>query len=543
MRRVTEMRVFGPPGTGKTTFVQRHVKKAAQRVGSENIVVASFTRAAAAELIGRNLPVERSQVGTLHALCYRVLDRPEIAETRVDDWNANTIAPYKLSGGRSSNDLNEPSFESFGQTDGDRLHYQTQALRARMIDRARWPVQARRFFEQWEAWKDESGLLDFTDMIEHALDFIPTAPGDPTFGFFDEVQDFTKLELTLVRKWGRSMRAIMLAGDDDQCLYDFKGADPDAFLDPPIPDDQKRVLGQSYRVPRTVQRLSSAWIEQLERREVKEYAPRDFDGELRQLPGHYRVPDIILEDAERYVERGKSVMILASCGYMLHELTSAMREAGLPFHNPYSRSRGQWNPLSTRDDVTSSGERLLAFLRPQNDVWGSEARMWTADDVKMWASWLKARGNIRHGKKKTLLEWEWDGEITVEQLLQFLEDDAVSAALTGDLDWYLDNILARHRKAIDYPLKVYRRHGRSALTNDPPYIIGTGHSVKGGQSDVVYIAPDLSRAGMREWTNRNPDPIVRLFYVMMTRARESLIICEPMTVTEYVDLEAWVRNA
>ena len=63
----------------------------------------------------------------------------------------------------------------------------------------------------------------------------------------------------------------------------------------------------------------------------------------------------------------------------------------------------------------------------------------------------------------------------------------------------------------------------------PNVIIGTIYSVKGAQADVVYLAPDLSRAGMVEWSapGERRDGVVRQMYVGMTRARESLILCQP----------------
>ena len=43
-----EYQVFGPPGTGKTTYLANRIKKSAETYGSAGILVASFTRAAAA---------------------------------------------------------------------------------------------------------------------------------------------------------------------------------------------------------------------------------------------------------------------------------------------------------------------------------------------------------------------------------------------------------------------------------------------------------------------------------------------------------------
>jgi superfamily I DNA/RNA helicase len=56
--------------------------------------------------------------------------------------------------------------------------------------------------------------------------------------------------------------------------------------------------------------------------------------------------------------------------------------------------------------------------------------------------------------------------------------------------------------------------------------VGTIHSVKGGQADVVFLSPDVSGAGMKEWQGNATarSHIYRLFYVGMTRARETIVV-------------------
>jgi len=59
-------------------------------------------------------------------------------------------------------------------------------------------------------------------------------------------------------------------------------------------------------------------------------------------------------------------------------------------------------------------------------------------------------------------------------------------------------------------------------------IVGTIHSVKGGQADVVFLFPDLSPAGDAAYQRHGAqrDSVIRLFYVGMTRARHTLYVCQ-----------------
>jgi superfamily I DNA/RNA helicase len=64
------------------------------------------------------------------------------------------------------------------------------------------------------------------------------------------------------------------------------------------------------------------------------------------------------------------------------------------------------------------------------------------------------------------------------------------------------------------------------LRNPPRVTVGTIHSVKGGEADVVYLFPDLSRAAWQQMRNSQEgmDSAVRVGYVGATRAREQLVI-------------------
>jgi superfamily I DNA/RNA helicase len=75
-------------------------------------------------------------------------------------------------------------------------------------------------------------------------------------------------------------------------------------------------------------------------------------------------------------------------------------------------------------------------------------------------------------------------------------------------------------------------------------VIGTIHSVKGGQADVVYLVPDLSGRGASEWAQpgARQDGIRRCLYVGMTRARRELAVCNPAT-TKFVAPELLVSGA
>jgi len=527
-----EYRLHGPPGTGKTTALSTAwLPRAAERFGGANVIVCSLTRTAATEIASRDLPIPRENVGTLHALCYRALGRPEIAEGHMADWNAAEPL-FRLSvDAKPTMECPEiPSGER--ATKGDELQARAQVYRHKRIPLDGWPDDVRTFQRRWEAWCTDQGYVDFTGLIEDALESpdLDTAPGHPDVFIVDEAQDCSVLELDLVRKWAARAEYVVLAGDGDQAIYGWRGASARAFLDQDIPDDHNYHLTRSWRVPRGVHDVATRWIEQANYRYAVDYEPRDFDGIVKRTDGNTRNVMPIIDEAVADIEAGKSVMILGTCGYMLRGAIGALRREGVLFHNPYRPTHGGWNPL--RGGVG----RLLAYLRPDPVTYPETHGMWTWKEAQVWAELVRARGAMAPAGKTYLRQLAKDDEMADKKIepgdgrAVFGENwDVLQQAFAAStpIDWLENNLLASKARLMEYAFKIAAKHGRKKLREDPRLVVGTIHSTKGGEADCVYLLPDLSPSSMREWAGRRGDTrdgIVRTFYVGMTRSREKLVL-------------------
>ena len=84
--------------------------------------------------------------------------------------------------------------------------------------------------------------------------------------------------------------------------------------------------------------------------------------------------------------------------------------------------------------------------------------------------------------------------------------DSLMEAWEGDyrglLDWWRDRVTADLAERVKYPADIAARRGPRALLETPKVVVGTIHSVKGGQADVVYLFPDLSQAGDAQYAAR-----------------------------------------
>lgn len=317
------------------------------------------------------------------------------------------------------------------------------------------------------------------------------------------------------------------------CIYYFTGANPDAFINPPIDDKYKLVLSQSYRVPRAVFNKANTIIKKVLIREPKVYSPRDADGIVRLSKSNYTDPINVVNEAIDYANSGKSVMFLASCAYMLDNIKEYMIERAIPFHNPYRIKRSDWNPLSTGIANITAKDLLISFLSK-----GTDDDFWSVPQLYRWSKYLKVSetGLIRKkGKKmitaiKKAMENSADGlHSSRHTVVNMIHKEGIVAAMNRDVDWLLENIHSTRKKALLYPISVLKKHGEDVLAETPKIILGTIHSVKGGEADIVYLMPDVSYNAAREMnqSRQSLDSAYRLFYVGMTRAREELILMSP----------------
>jgi DNA helicase II / ATP-dependent DNA helicase PcrA len=516
-----EFRVYGPPGTGKTTYVAREATRAAEKFGADQVSICSLTNAAVFEAASRDLPLPGGNVTTLHARCKRALQAPAPAETRVREFvDANPryvdAFPANLLR-RDSDDLMNR------RAKGLTLYETVCLLRQQLVPKTGWHPKAARFFGVWDGWCREAGTMDFTHWLEEALSRRAALPAQQVV-FVDEAQDHTPLQLAVVRHW--PARWLVLVGDDDQSIYEWSGADPKHFFDPPLPDDRELVLSQSYRVPGRVHELAATWIRGVRDRRVKEYHPRDERGYAR--AGRYSLntaEEGVLPDG---LGEGGSHMILTTCRYMLNPIRKELIERGIPFHNPYTES--SWmNPLA------GAAEAINAFL------YGT----WTLAEARLWAEPLASRGAaFQDGQRQKFLdrcELDPNARLDLDLLRASFTEDALRLILARDL-----GIFERPYRRMStsgnwqYALRVYRREGRRAEwgdPRDPRIILGTVHSVKGGQADHVWLFPDLSYAGYSDLSSRGgSDRLRRLFYVAVTRARVGLTLCAPSGMYSVEDL-------
>ena len=130
-------------------------------------------------------------------------------------------------------------------------------------------------YKNLQIYKNKNSLYDFNDIIKSVInsDKIPHFKAI----FIDEAQDLSPLQWQLYDKLKEHCDQIYLAGDDDQAIYAWAGADVKRFVQEPA---KERILRQSRRISISVQGEARYPIMKIQGiRKTKHYLPRDYEGE------------------------------------------------------------------------------------------------------------------------------------------------------------------------------------------------------------------------------------------------------------------------
>ena len=109
-----------------------------------------------------------------------------------------------------------------------------------------------------EKYKKSRALFDFTDMI---IEF-NNQKNCPSFDvvIVDEAQDLSFVQWQMVEILVRNSKRAFIAGDDDQAIFDWAGADTKRLG---LIGGEREVLTQSYRVPRAVHHVAGDLINKI----------------------------------------------------------------------------------------------------------------------------------------------------------------------------------------------------------------------------------------------------------------------------------------
>ena len=499
--------IIGPPGTGKTTTLLNMVEEElAAKTQPEHIGFVTFTRKGATEARDRAIAkfnLDKDQFlwfRTLHSLCFRALGMTsaDVLEGQKMKEFAEWIGVPITTKGRTEEDEGR----LFGNERGDRILQMEHKARVRNVslreqydsdsdDLSWWEVE--RVAHGLQEYKRAHTLYDFNDM----LDMFVRQEWTPSLEvlFVDEAQDLSAIQWRVVEKLGRNCRRIVIAGDDDQAIYNWAGAAVDHFVDM---QGDVRVLGQSWRVPKSVQRVADGIIGRVKHRRSKEWSPRDEEGIVRQIG---------LRDIDF---SGESILVLGRNALYLNDVQKRLHSMGYMYerNGHPSISNKRRNQLVTWERILRRGEAA------------------TVADVRKVYEEMSSGVGIKRGFKE-LRHLAPDQLVTLADLKQ-------SGGLLRDDVWHdaLDRIPLVEREYI----RACLRRGEK-MSASPRIRLSTIHGSKGGEADEVVLLTDMATRTYRE-ALEDPESEARVWYVAVTRARKILTIVRPAT-DKHFTIRSW----
>jgi len=308
--------IFGPPGTGKTTKLLKILNEELQHFEPEEIAYVSFTKEGSNQ--GKNRAYAELQIEYKRMIYFKTLHSIAFKETKMKRIQVINKKNYKLFSkkmgmhftGYYTEDLkhNDDRYLFFNILHRNNPKTAQHYLYDLDVDRLKHVTY------NYKKFKDYYKIFDFTDMIELFNKANKSLP--VKIAIIDEAQDLTTLQWEMIWIAFRNCEKIYIAGDDDQAIYEWMGADVNYFLKL---DGEIEILKHSYRLPEIILNFAKNITNIMIKRIKKDYDGLKKDGNVFHIES---LNEINFDNGETY-------MILCRNRYFLQEIEHYIRDRGL----------------------------------------------------------------------------------------------------------------------------------------------------------------------------------------------------------------------
>jgi superfamily I DNA/RNA helicase len=404
-------KVVGPPGTGKTRRLLNEVQKYVDKgVPLNRIGYFAFTRKAAGEARDRFLKIKTELTKkdikyfqTLHSLAFNRLGLKE--ENVMQDLNYKAIGDtcgiqikYASYETNNWNGIFSSGSEYLGLINLARVK-QISVLEQLDLNEHLSRIERDKLDaidKEINNYKKIYNLIDFTDMIQKFLDTNDTPEFDVIF--VDEAQDLSLIQWSMINKIEKDTGCdVWVAGDDDQAIFGWAGADVDSFINY---DAEEILLKESERVPSSIQKIALDVINRIQDNRIdKQYFPKSETGDIYE---RYKLSDIDMTTGDW--------LILTRTKSLLKPIPTYLKKKGLFFNTAQGNSIGK----SLYEDIQYWSQLQKRIPLPDIQVQRIKERI--KDSMNLSLKWYDAFDNVS------------DSQITYMRLLLLNHEDPTKEA-------------------------------------------------------------------------------------------------------------------
>ena len=571
------MLVLAGPGSGKTAVITRRVLELIKKgVAPGNILVITFTKAAATEMQERFEGLQkkdgqatqgRVNFGTFHAVFFKILKYAY-------HLDASNIIREEASTQLLSDIIRKLDMELEDEREFiDAIRAEISKIKTERIDISTYysmncpEEQFQQIYREYTKKMQQQRLIDFDDILLYTYellvqrkDILKVWQEKYKYILIDEFQDINRIQYDIIRMLALPQNNLFIVGDDDQSIYQFRGAKPEIMLN--FPKDYKStkqvLLNYNYRSQEAVVKNALRLISHNEKRFPKEILATKaatVPVVTERFPTQEEEGERIIENLRWYHAKGipyEEMAILFRTNTQARNVMGKLMSYNIPFRmrdvvpNLFdhwiakniitymklamgSRERGLMLQIMNRPNRYLSRETLQdAEVSFSKWKWYYRDRDWMIDridkleyDLEMLAKTnpYAAINYIRRGigYDEYLQQYAEYRRMKPEELLEVITELQESARNFDTFEeWfaYME----------EYKQELERQRELREKRNIRGVMLATMHSAKGLEYEVVFL-PDVNEGITPYKKAVSPEELEeerRMFYVALTRAKQYL---------------------
>lgn len=555
--------VLAVPGAGKTTMLLERIKILSKNIDSKKILTLTFSKTQSQDMKNR-FGTNDSNFMTIHAFCYLIIRnylKKYNRELRLieasDSYNKYHLVRDIYKSINNNKKLSREDVETFFT---ETSYMKNALLDQTYLDKVRIK-NIKEIYNEYERFKKENHFIDFDDMQLIALKLLEENPRllrsiQRKYQYFqlDEGQDSSILQFKILKMIVSQNNNLMVVADDDQSIYSFRAAEPDYLLNfkTYYPDSEIIIMDENHRSSANISSLANQFIKLNKNRYQKDIISNKEKGEkivIKYLKDFKDEYDFIIKN----LDPNKTNAILFRNNISAINLISFLLEDDIDF--TISEDFLKFFESQIIEDIfdvirfsedfndteafTNICYKISTYLK-KSEIEGLANKPARLDvfsyfydilDYDRRESLYEIEKKLKHIRKLPL-------DRKIAYIYNYLAYKKYASLRSNKFaeenmnkDLFIESLTNFSRglnNISDFYKKIDLVKDKIKFTFGNPLILTTIHKSKGLEYDRVFIIDMVKNEFPMVNYDENPDVAIeeerRVFYVAMTRAKESLFI-------------------